>query len=224
MNKITALFINILLACTLHAQVTAKDIFKAEVIVWYGLDFSHAKLIGVGNNAEKAKEKYVTECNNTSYYDREIFPMEGCFGKFKVPVDNKVVTERNNAVSFEQLTSKTPSDLSDATINKIISEYNSSRKEGIGAVFIVDYLDKAKNEAAAYVTFFDIATKKVLLTKGVISKLKVRVAAAAGRNSVTIGRTTNPNSTLHWAITFGNICEEMSVKYLSEWKEEVGAE
>jgi hypothetical protein len=190
----------------LNAQ-SAKDVFNAENIVWYGLDFSHARLIGVKDEKPQViKEKWLAEWNDVSYYDRATYPFESAFGKFKVAVDNKVVPARNNATTVANLFGDADAKISNGIINKVIDEYKDGlRKEGFGAVFIVEYMDKGKREVAAHVTFFDIATRKVLFTK--------RLTGAAGA----------PGLKMFWSMGFSRICKEISDQLLVQWKKEVGA-
>jgi len=49
-------------------------------------------------------------------------------------------------------------------IQKIISEYNTPEKEGIGLVFIVKSLDKPNKKVELFPTFFNIETKQVIWT------------------------------------------------------------
>jgi hypothetical protein len=54
----------------------------------------------------------------------------------------------------------------------MISGYKVHKTEGIGLVFIIDSFDKSTEKAKVWVTFFDIASKKVLLTEQVTGKTK----------------------------------------------------
>ncbi len=206
MTRMFPIAILIAAMITANAQ-TAKDVFNAESIVWFGLDYSHARLIGVKDEKPQAiKERWLAEWNDVSYYDRATYPLESAFGKFKVGVDNKVVPTRNEATTVESLFGGADSNISTETIDKIIGQYkNGLRKEGFGVVFIVEYMDKGKKEVAAHVTFFDIATRKMLFTK--------RVTGAAGA----------PGLKMYWSMGFSRICKEISDQLLVQWKKEVGA-
>lgn len=206
MTRLSAIAFLLLTSIFLKAQ-TAKDVFNAESIVWYGLDYSHARLIGVKDEKPQTiKDRWLAEWNDVSYYDRATYPFESAFGKFKVAVDNKVVPARNNATTVASLFSDADSKISKETIAKTIDEYKDGiRKEGFGAVFIVEYMDKGKREVAAHVTFFDIATRKVLFTK--------RLTGPAGA----------PGLKMFWSMGFSRICKDMSDQLLVQWKKEVGA-
>lgn len=206
MTRLSALALLLLTSIVLNAQ-TAKDVFNAENIVWYGLDYSHARLIGVKDEKPQTiKDRWLAEWNDVSYYDRATYPFESAFGKFKVAVDNKVVPARNSATTVASLFSDADSKISKETIAKTIDEYKDGiRKEGFGAVFIVEYMDKGKREVAAHVTFFDIATRKVLFTK--------RLTGPAGA----------PGLKMFWSMGFSRICKDISDQLLVQWKKEVGA-
>ena len=51
-----------------------------------------------------------------------------------------------------------------SVVEKILSGYNLSEKDGIGLVFLVKCLDKTKKIVSLYPTFFDISTKQILWT------------------------------------------------------------
>jgi hypothetical protein len=86
--------------------------------------------------------------------------------KEQLDVDLSIVTERNRNFnnSLETPTKE--------IIARVIRDYKISKTEGIGLVFIVDSFDKLQEKAFVWVTFFDIASKKVLLTEKVQGKTK----------------------------------------------------
>ncbi len=204
MNKIIlTLFSIFVLLSSVKAQ-SAKDIFEAENLVWYGLDFSHARFIGIKDEKpEVIKNKFIELWNKTTYLDRENFALESTFRKILVRIDNKVVPARNEKVSTSTLFGKDAPGISSQTIEKTVSEYTDGlQTKGIGVVYIVEYMDKGKKEAAAHVTFFDIATRKVLLTK--------RLTGAAG----------HPGLTMYWAMAFSRIGKSISDTYFDRWQKE----
>jgi hypothetical protein len=46
----------------------------------------------------------------------------------------------------------------------MVKKYDFNGKKGVGLMFFVDGMSKAKDEASAWITFVDMKSKKVLLT------------------------------------------------------------
>jgi len=91
-----------------------------------------------------------------------------------VPYDLSNVSERNAAVDADAIFSDKSEDknhLKKEDIEKIIKEYKSDKK-GLGLVYIVDNFDKPGEDGTIWVTFFDIASKNVLLTEKFSGKPK----------------------------------------------------
>jgi hypothetical protein len=134
-----------------------NDIQNVKSITWYGLDFSKAKLENDFKQPKEVKQAYINGWNE--YVSSPQADIRTLLKKEHLDVDLSIVTERNlNFVNF-------PEQLKKGIISQMISEYKVHKTEGIGLVFIVDSFDKSQEKAFVWVTFFDIASKKVLLTE-----------------------------------------------------------
>lgn len=138
-------------------------------VVFFGFDFSKAKLIGSGefNNPQSIRDnnfpawnKYFDdqredgECSVTKNYKKET-----------VVYDYKIVTQRNKDINYKNLVIDDQEySLSDGAITSTIKQYDSDQK-GLGLVIIVESLNKPKHLVTMYAVFFDIPTKKVKLVK-----------------------------------------------------------
>lgn len=149
-----------------------KQIFEGEKLVWFGLDFTKAKFIEVKDvPPTELKSKYFSEWNNSVMYEHDKFYLESFFRKLNVYYDISIATRRNETVNSANIVSAEATPITRSAIDEIISDYSGSqRKEGVGIVFIVEYFNKKTETAIAHATFFDIATRKVLLTKAVTGK------------------------------------------------------
>jgi len=173
---ITALFVSSL---NIQAQLTAKDVFTKNEIVWYGLDFTKAHFIGQfdqGFGIMPAKgwdmrNKWIPEWNSLIGREPQNFDLRKTFRKDIVQFDLGPVGELTRKMDGDLCMSFNPATISAADIGQMVKLYEGAeRKEGVGLVFIVENFNKAEQMATVYVTFFDIATKKVLFSEKVEGK------------------------------------------------------
>ncbi|WP_028981954.1 hypothetical protein [Sporocytophaga myxococcoides] len=155
---------------TVSAQ---EELFHSEEIVWYGIDFSHAKFIGEFSQFADAGSKsnkeiqlmYFPAWNDLIINEPGKYNISKFYG-FEFFANESDLVKKNNAaadinVIFDP---SIPNRLSKEKIQKLINSYNIKGKKGLGLVFIVDSFNKLEGQGYIYVTFFDQATKKVLAT------------------------------------------------------------
>jgi len=163
------------------AQNTAKDVFTKDQIVWYGLDFSKAKMIGAfdqGAGAAPAsgsdiKAKFIPGWNGVILNEPEKYDLKKTFRKTDVYKDLSVVEKSNSKIDVDNFMTFNDYkfDNPNSIVEGILNGYDKGDKtEGIGLVFIVEYFNKSEAKASVYVTFFDIASKKVLFTEHMTGK------------------------------------------------------
>jgi hypothetical protein len=216
MKKLTILVLFISACSMTYAQNTAKDVFTKDEIVWYGLDFSKAKMIGKfdqGAGAAPAsgteiKNKYFSSWNEVVVTETKKYDFKKAFRKTSVYKDLSVVEKSNAKVDADELMTyndykfQTP----DATVDGIIKSYGKGEKsEGIGLVFIVESFNKGEQYASVYVTFFDIATKTVLF--------KERMQGKAGGFGIRN----------YWAKAVYSILTEIDDSAYKSWKKTYGS-
>lgn len=163
-----SIFILMLLFTASVLSQNTNNFFERDNLVWYGLDFSKAKMVGgdFGAQAWEIKERFFKEWNYVIVDQPEKFNLPKFFRKSSVYKDLAVVEARNKDVNEKNLMSYNESELSVEDITKIVKQYKAGeKKDGTGLVFIIENFNKPSRRATAWVTFFDIATKKVLLTK-----------------------------------------------------------
>ena len=152
-----------------------KEVFQASEVTWFGLDFSKAKFLGSfsqfgeagSKNGEQIKDVYFKGWNNLIINESKKYNLEEAFHKSKVPYDLSIVEKRNETVNPDKLFSTNSDDKNKITpeaIADMIKDYKTDKK-GTGLVFIVDNFDKPSEEAVIHVTFFDMGSRKVLLTQ-----------------------------------------------------------
>lgn len=167
----------LLLALSLFMLINAQaqDVFDTkEPVTWLGLDFSALKLIKDDEviTDKEIQSKYFPGWNDLILKEPKKFDIAKATGRDQVENDITAVDAVNEAAKADFITedSKAFQHLDDAKVKAMVKKYNLKGKSGIGLVFIVEAMDKAKKEASVWVTFIDMKTKEVLLSKPVIGE------------------------------------------------------
>ncbi|MBI3519784.1 MAG: hypothetical protein HY062_10560 [Bacteroidetes bacterium] len=168
---------------SVFAQNTGKDIFSAKSIVWYGLNFSEARMVGQFDQAAGAgtasssdlKNKWIPGWNTLIVSEPQNFKLGEAFRKNDVYYDLAPTEKDNQSINLDKFMSFNPYTFTDAqkTVQGIISKLGTGdKKEGIGVTFIVESFNKSSDEASVYVTIFDIKTKSILVLDKITGKPK----------------------------------------------------
>jgi hypothetical protein len=161
-----------LLLCTFlitaDAQKTRSNIFNDDEIVFFGIDYSNAKIIGRETfpDIDILQTYYFEKWNSMLFSERSKYNIKKYYNKNIVEYDYGIVTERNAAVRLDSIVIERSYAIEKEQLIDIISQYDSERqKEGLGMVFIVESLSKSEEAAFVWLTFFDISTKKILMAR-----------------------------------------------------------
>ena len=179
MKKIVTLAL-VVCAMVLRAQDASK-VFSSTEMVWFGLDFTKAKFVGQfdqGMGAAPAtgsdmKNKFIPEWNGLIVKEPQNFDLRKTFRKDNVFNDISSINELNSKIDVDACMSFNATKIDRATIESMVKNYSSQeKKDGLGLAFIVENFDKGLATAGVYITFFDIASKKVLLSEKVEGKAR----------------------------------------------------
>lgn len=208
MKKIILSAIVLLIAITTKAQ-DASAVFSATEIVWYGLDFTKAHFVGQFDQGFGAlpatgydmKKKWIPEWNALIAKEPQNFNLKKAFKKDEVYYDLNPLATVNQKINTESCMSYNTASIDEKEIAEMVKNYPAGdKKEGVGLVFIVENFDKGMEMATVYVTFFDIKTKKILLTE----KMQGKAIGVGMRN--------------YWAGTIKNILKQIGETEYANWK------
>ncbi len=204
MKSVLFFFIAFLFTPNLFAQ-DPKEIFTAEKMNFLGLDYSRAKFALPDVKPADYKKTYFDAWNNAISHDNERFNKESTFEKVGgVSVDLTTVNRRNAAMNIEEAIGKPEGGLTQSSIENVIADYKDVwKKQGLAMVIIVESMSKAAGKMVAHIVFFDIATRKVLLTK--------KMEGDAG----------GPGLVNYWTNPVSLIFREIAKTKFTEWKKEV---
>lgn len=209
-RRIGALLAGLVLFCLTSAQAqTLKDLFSGEApLFYYGIDFTKAKLIDdAAANALDIKERQYAGINDVVVNEPKKYDFAKAFHKSSVNHDLGAIQKKNSTINADDIKSTNPGDfnrLKASDIDGVIKGLDVGDRKGLGLVFVVEAMSKSQKEAAIWVTFFDIKTKKVLLTE--------RLLGTAGgfgfRN--------------YWAASIKDVLNQIEKKKYEEWRSKYG--
>jgi hypothetical protein len=191
----------------------AKAVFSANEIVWFGVDFSKAKFVGAfdqGMGAGPAtgsdmKNKYAPAWNDLIAKEQPKFDIKKALHKDNVIYDLKTINEINKSMDAEACMVYNEGKIDPNEIPAMVKKYNADvKKDGIGLTFIVENFNKNTQMADVYVTFFDIASKKLLFTEKVSGK-----AMGVGIRN-------------YWAGAIKDILKQIDEREFKNWKTKHG--
>ena len=209
MKKLIILIIIVFVAANSTKAQSPKDIFSTKEIVWYGLDFTKAKFIGQfdqGFGAMPAtcadmRNKWIPEWNALIAKEPQNFDIKKSLHKDNVYYDIAPVNEMNSTISEEACMTLNPGKIEMSDVETMVKKYKTGdKKEGIGIVFIIENFNKGAEMADIYVTFFDIASKKVLISE----KASGKVSGIGMRN--------------YWAGAIKSILKQIEKKEYKNWE------
>ena len=139
-----------------------SDILDVKELTFYGYDFSDWRL---------AETKRIDEDVRTYIYswidmmkDRMTSEkLANWYVKDKVVLNFVPTVELAKKIVPETLVTVKKHYIRYDSLQSFINTYDLKEAEGIGLVMIVECFDKNTNRTSGYFTFFDIATKKILL-------------------------------------------------------------
>lgn len=161
----------LLLAAGVHAQNVSDG---AEPLTWLGLDLSALKFVKTDETVtdEELQDKYFAGWNDLILHEPKRYDLVKATGHDQVSYYTDAVTEVNKKASGAFITrdKKEYEHLDQAAIARMVKKYNLKGKTGLGLVFVMEGMDKGREEAAMWVTYINMATKEVLLTQRMYGK------------------------------------------------------
>lgn len=157
-----------------HGQRTMNDFMEENCdVIWFGLDFSKAKLIGSEgfNDPVAIKEDYFRKWNHLMISEGDKYEWGKALLVSDLKYDYEVVDVVNDNVKVKTLVINKSYSINEEQIKAAVSQYNlTDYKDGIGVVIVVESLDKIKEQGTGYITFFDVKSKQVLYNHKVVGE------------------------------------------------------
>jgi hypothetical protein len=165
MKKWILLFL-LIVPSALFGQKTMTDFLDENCdVVWFGLDFSKARMIGEEgfNDPVAIKEDYFEKWNHLMITEGDKYDWGKTLLVSDLKYDYGVVDLLNDAVKVKSLVINKSYSISEDDIAAAARAYKiDDYKQGIGITVVVESFDRIKEQAFGYITFFDISSRKVL--------------------------------------------------------------
>lgn len=169
------LIIGTLVVSSSNAQSSA-DVANSTKWTWFGIDYTNCYFImSYDFPSVSDLESKITAWNNLVLTEREKFLVKPFKGK-TLDFSVEMVQELNDGIDVKSKISNDEmlsSHMESSQIQEIVKNYSVPEDlSGVGLVFIAESYSKPNEQGAYYVTFFDIASKKVLSTERMLGKAK----------------------------------------------------
>ena len=169
----TIITLTILFTASLGFSQTAADIFKKTDFeyTYLGIDYSHAKFIGdFSHFAEwgeigyvRLKEEYFDRWNNVVIREPDKYNLEEMLRKDYVGTDLSTIRKVNSETATENMEGRSSKPLAKEDIQGFIDKYTFKQKEGIGVLFVAEYLNKTLEEGCFHFVAINMKTGKILI-------------------------------------------------------------
>lgn len=145
---------------------TVQDVFSFKNITFYGFDFSNSKCIGMEDfpGAQEMITTYIPNWNYNWMLSKRKVKIGIPYKKKKVEYDT-LVYARNRSIQPDDFIVNESHSFKKSQIQGFIDDYANKEKYGIGLVYLVESLNAKDEYASIWITFFDLASGKVLLTE-----------------------------------------------------------
>lgn len=140
-----------------------KKALTAQEVVFYGFDFSNFKLANakkIGDDLHKFLGGWELYCLS------EISPktLTRYLRKDSLILNLGKAHSVNERVEPTEIAVALRHSISQETVGEIISKYGGPDEQGIGFIIIMECFEKYTYTTSGYFVFFDIATKKILMS------------------------------------------------------------
>lgn len=147
-----------------------KEVEDLESIVFYGVDFSNAKVYGSADSPTEFKKAF-QEINLLFITEKAKYNVSSSFEKRDVLCNFNLVNELNSNIKKSDIISNVKVySLSKIQLESIVKSYNIAEPKGVGLIFIAERLDKEDKVGYFHVVFFDEKTKEILYSRMVYGK------------------------------------------------------
>lgn len=173
------LLVFILISSTGYSQ-SAKDLFKTDSIIFYGMDCSFLTIVEQKHRGDDTafytlegikKEElpaFKKEFKRAAIQYRKLFKAKqfvydslGLKGRPDLKEGNSIIPDKNYVVYDDR-----------EGMVKAVKNYPAGMyKSGVAVVFIPSSIDEIKNKIGYYVIFFEIASKKIIVMDRMVADL-----------------------------------------------------
>lgn len=210
MKKTTLILVALALSVSsAFAQGDLSKVFDKDTrLIWYGLDFSQAKMVGHEGFSDPYKivNYYFTNWNELVNTEFEKYDIRKVMHRRDMEYNVDAVRDANQSVDSGDLVQGNTHSLDDATVANCVNALKTNDDEdGVGMMMVVESFDKPAEKGTYHVLFFDISSKKVIDS----TKMTGAASGFGFRN--------------YWARTFKDVLEKIEKREYRKWRDKAGS-
>ncbi len=193
-------------------QPTVADLFRPSdhKFTWLGIDFSHAKFIGdfaqfntSGNKGPAGlRDEFFVRWNDLIMKEPAKYDIAGMLRKGGVGMDFRMINKVNAATAPENMPAMEGVEFSKEDIQGFINNYSMEPNEGVGIMFVCEYLNKMQAFGVYHVVILNLSTKEILIHE--------RLGGKAGG----IGLRN------YWARSYFEVIKQVKSSYFNHWRKQ----
>lgn len=157
------------------------DLFdkKSETkITWLGIDYSHVQLIGDfaqfgdagDSSSEKIKDDYFPAWNEFVYKEAAKYNVKKMLKISRVKINLDMINKLNRQTDADKLEATESIEFTDELIKSFVDSYEVKDIEGLGVLFITEFMNKNKQQAVYHYIVINNSTKEILLSERITGK------------------------------------------------------
>lgn len=212
MNKLSGLIAVLFFLGTTQplAAQKLKDVFNSsETPVFYlGIDFTLARLIDAPENVFDVRDRQYPAINALIVNEPKKYDLAGAFHKSNIDHDLGLVEKKNAKINTEEIKSTNTADysrLKEDDIIKLVKSFDFGSLKGVGLLFVMEGMSKARKGASVWVTLIDMGARKVLMAE----RMEGKTGMAFGFRN-------------YWANPIRDVIDVIEKKKYNEWKSKYG--
>jgi hypothetical protein len=139
-----------------------------EEITWFGLDYSLVKFIGLSSDfsdLENIRTHYFRSWNELIQMESDKYDIRGAFGVSEVSYEMEFAIARSEKRDMGDILQTDSYIIDSRQLASVITTYTNHSVDRVGALFIMETLNKIQEESTMWLAVFNIATGEIIHIK-----------------------------------------------------------
>jgi hypothetical protein len=162
MKRIALFFLIAITGISVHAVNSLSD---RDEIVWFGLDYSLVRFIGFSDqfsDLENIRERYFRSWNELILMESDKYDLKGAFGVREVSYDVERAITRSQERDMDGILQSSSYRIEESQVTGMIGAYTDPSDNRIGALMVMETLNKIEEEVTLWLVTFEISSGEVL--------------------------------------------------------------
>jgi len=146
-----------------------------DEVIWFGLDYTQVKFIGASdqfNDLVAIQHNYFRSWNELIVTESSKYDLKQAFKVTNLIYALDSAIARSERRDMKDIVQTNKHELSENQVAEIVKAYADPAISNVGAIFVMETLNKAAVNETMWVTFFHVSTGEVFYTERLIGKPK----------------------------------------------------